>query len=129
MNLKGVFLSNRQDWRTPKHIIRQLTAEFGPLFDPCPPDPTFDGLKIDWVSVSFVNPPFDKIALWCEKAFNECMKGVTVYLLIPARTDTKYFHKWVLPMAKEIRFYQGRLKFDDGLKGATFPSIGILMKE
>jgi hypothetical protein len=51
------FSSERQNWKTPKAFYQALDAEFSFDFDPCPPNPDFDGLSIDWGSVNFCNPP------------------------------------------------------------------------
>ncbi len=123
MKLKGCFLSTRADWRTPKKLLKQLTKEFGPLFDPCPSQPTEDGLKISWKSPAFINPPYGRqIGKWIKKGFQEYRKGKTVIMLLPSRTDTKWFHTYVLK-AKEIRFIKGRLRFDDKKGPAPFPSL------
>lgn len=128
MITKGMMSSLRLDWKTPKHIIKELEKEFGMLFDPCPNDPTFDGLRINWISPSFVNPPYGReIGEWCKKAYEESLKGVKVIMLIPSRTDTKWWHNYIMK-ADEIRFIKGRLKFDDQENPAPFPSAIIVFK-
>lgn len=122
-------------WTTPPHIIAGLTAEFGPMFDPCPVDydGSFDGLEIEWDSVNFVNPPYSQMTDWIRKSHEEWKKGKTVILLIPPRTDTRYFHDYINGNA-EVRFIKGRLKFgnpsDPDYKptGAPFPSILCVFK-
>jgi len=85
------FMSQRLDWKTPKHIIEMLEKEFGKMFDPCPTDPTFDGLSINWGGVNYVNPPYGReIGNWCKKAFEEWKKGKTIIMLIPSRTKNNY---------------------------------------
>lgn len=122
------FSSLRLDWQTPKHIIEELTEEFGVMFDPCPPDPNFDGLKIEWRPVNFVNPPYGReIGKWCKKAWVEACKGKTVIMLVPSRTDTIWWHDYIMT-ATEIRFIKGRLKFDDQKNPAPFPSAIIVFK-
>ena len=64
---------------------------------------------------------------WVEKAYTESLKGKTVVMLLPARTDTKWFHKFVLNKA-EIRFIKGRLKFGDGNNSAPFPSMVVIYR-
>ena len=77
----------------------------------------------------FCNPPYGKeISKWVEKAYREGHKDNTlVVLLIPARTDTRYFHDYILHRA-EIRFVKGRLKFGDGKNGAPFPSMVVIFR-
>ena len=115
-------------WMTPPEVLDPLKEEFGELFDPCPANPTFDGLSIDWPTnqVCFVNPPYSRLADWCAKCAEQWRRGCTVILLIPPRTCASYFHDHIADNA-EIRFIRGRVKFihpDGGKpKGAPFPSI------
>ena len=118
------------NWMTPIELLEELTNEFGELFDPCPKDfdYSFDGLEISWSreKVCFVNPPYSKIKDWVKKCYDEWLPGSEIVLLIPARTDTRYFHNYINDNAK-VRFIKGRLKFihPDGRnsKAAPFPSI------
>ena len=60
----------------------------------------------------FMNPPYGReIKYWVEKAYRESIKGAVVVCLIPARTDTSYWHDYIFPFADDIRFIRGRLKF------------------
>lgn len=69
-----------------------------------------------------MNPPYGRvISDWIRKAYEESLKGALVVALIPARTDTRYWHEYVM-RAKEIRLVKGRLKFGDGRNSAPFPS-------
>lgn len=124
---KVLFSKGNDNWATPKKIIKKLEDEFGDLYDPCPLNANFNGLKENWKSVTFVNPPYSNITEFMEKGLKEFEKGnvKTLIFLIPARTDTKYWHKYV-SKAHEIRFIKGRLKFNDGKTGATFPSVIII---
>lgn len=122
------FSSARHDWKTPKAVYQTLDAEFGFDFDPCPINPKFDGLSIDWGGVNFVNPPYGRqIPKWIEKGYEEYQKGKTVVFLIPSRTDTKWWHDFLMK-ADEIRFIRGRLKFDDGKYPAPFPSAIVIFR-
>ena len=126
MNTSLMFSSLRLDWQTPKAVYQILDAEFGFNFDPCPSNPRFDGLKVEWGAVSFVNPPYGKeIGKWCKKAYEEYKKGKIVVMLIPSRTDTKWWHEYIME-ATEIRFVKGRLKFDGAKNSAPFPSAIII---
>lgn len=74
----------------------------------------------------FCNPPFSKMRQWVEKCLNESRKPNTkVVMLIPARTDTSYFHDFIYHNA-EIRFIRGRLHYNDGKNGAPFPSMIVI---
>ena len=78
--------------------------------------------------VVFCNPPYSNIAKWVEKAFRESRKDNTlVVLLVPSRTDTKYFHDFIYKRA-EIRFIRGRLKFGDSKNSAPFPSMIVIFR-
>ena len=79
-------------------------------------------------SCVFCNPPYSNIAEWVKKCYTESLKPhTTVVMLIPARTDTKYFHGYIYHRA-EIRFIKGRLKFNDGKGSAPFPSMIVIFR-
>lgn len=129
MRKKPLFSSVRMDWRTPKAVYQVLDAEFGFDFDPCPPNPSFDGLEAEWGDVNFVNPPYgNELPKWIRKGFEEWKKGKTVVFLIPSRTDTIWWHDYCMK-ASEIRYIRGRLKFDDHVSSAPFPSAIVIFKE
>lgn len=90
--LKGCMMHQSDLWETPKEIYK-FYCEGLEYFDPCPKNPTFDGLEIDWKRQNFVNPPYSQIAKWVDKAIEESNAGCETVLLVPARTDTKWFHK------------------------------------
>ena len=76
----------------------------------------------------FCNPPYSNIAEWVKKCYEESKKdGTLVVMLIPARTDTKYFHDYILHRA-EVRFIKGRLKFGDSKNSAPFPSMIVIFR-
>ena len=122
------FMAVRDNWRTPKAVYESLNNEFHFDFDPCPPDPQFDGLSVAWGQSNFVNPPYGRIiGKWLEKAHQESALGKQSVFLIPSRTDTQWWHQWVMT-ASEIRFLKGRLKFDDQKNPAPFPSALVIIK-
>lgn len=124
----NLFKSFRLNWRTPKAVFQVLDAEFDFDFDPCPSDPSFDGLVVDWGERSFVNPPYGReIVKWVDKAVDEYGRGKLVVMLVASRTDTRWWHK-LMREACEIRFIKGRLKFDDQANSAPFPSAIIILK-
>lgn len=120
------FSSQRLDWQTPKAVYQILDAEFQFDFDPCPNNPTFDGLSIEWGGSNYVNPPYGReIGAWLAKGYAEAQQGKTVVFLIPSRTDTKWWHNYCMK-ADEIRFIKGRLKFDEHENSAPFPSAIVI---
>lgn len=139
---QGLFSSEKQDWCTPQQFFDELDAEFHFVLDAAAPHqnskckrcftPEDDGLIQNWDmgGAVYCNPPYGKeIGLWVKKAYEEAQKGTTIVMLIPARTDTKYFHEYIYHKA-EIRFVKGRLKFTDENgtpKGtAPFPSMVVI---
>lgn len=125
---KVLFSSQYMNWKTPKAVYQVLDAEFRFDFDPCPSNPTFDGLNIEWGESNFVNPPYGReLTKWIKKGFEEWKKGKTIVFLIPSRTDTKAWHEYIMK-ATEIRFIKGRLKFGEATNSAPFPSAIIVFK-
>jgi len=122
------FSSQRLNWKTPKAVYQVLDAEFRFDFDPCPPNPDFDGLYIEWGGCNFVNPPYGReLPKWIAKGYEQYLKGRTVVFLVPSRTDTRWWHDYVMK-SSEIRFIKGRLKFDDQANSAPFPSAIIIFE-
>lgn len=125
------FSSQRMDWKTPKAVYQVLDSEFHFDHDPCPANwnGEVDGLTSEWGEVNYVNPPYGReLGKWVEKSYQEWQKGKTVVMLIPSRTDTKFWHDYCMK-ADEIRFIRGRLKFDDQANPAPFPSAIIIFKK
>ena len=139
---RNVFASSeKQDWTTPQEFFDKLNIEFNFTLDPCCYPETAkcgryfteheNGLAQDWSNeVVFMNPPYGReISKWVEKAYHESLKENTVVVaLIPARTDTKYWHDFVMK-AKEVRLVKGRLKFGEGKNSAPFPSAVVVFTE
>ena len=126
-------------WQTPKYFYEELDKEFNfSHFDPCPLDPEFDGLEIEWAKRTFCNPPYSGLKStraklgWIEKAHIEAQKGKLVVLLIPARVDTTWFHDIIEKNNYEVRFIRGRIKFldQDGHEQhpAPFPTMLVIMR-
>lgn len=116
--------SKKMDWETPKKFFEALDQEFHFVLDAAATEknakcdkyftPEQDGLKQSWnVGGSvYCNPPYGRnTGKWVQKAWEEAQNGVTIVLLIPARTDTKYFHKYIFGHAKVV-FLPGRLCFE-----------------
>ena len=136
---KGLYSSTTDMWATPQAFFDELNEEFGFTLDPCalPSNakctkyytPTDNGLLQDWGGeIVFCNPPYGRaIYDWVRKCSEEASKpNTTVVALIPARTDTRYFHEFIYHQAKEIRFVKGRLKFGDAKSAAPFPSMVVI---
>ena len=139
MNTDIMFSNNSDEWATPQSFFDDLNVEFHFNLDPCATKENHkcnkyftkeeDGLKADWGgAIVFCTPPYSQIEKWVKKAYHEGRKeNTTVVLLIPARTDTKYFHNFILHRS-EIRFIKGRLKFNDSKNSAPFPSILVIFR-
>ena len=125
------FMSQSVDWATPEWLYKELDKEFHFDFDPCPlygAQSESDGLCVEWGGVNFCNPPYGReIGKWTRKAKEEAMKGKTIVLLVPSRTDTKWWHEDIMP-ATEIRFIKGRLKFGGSKNSAPFPSALVIWR-
>lgn len=140
MNTDVMFSSRTDNWATPTDLFNKLNEEFHFNLDPCASadnhkcDRYFtkeqDGLKQNWGGNRvFCNPPYGKeINKWVLKCSEESKKNNTlVVMLIPARTDTRWFHDYIYGKA-EIRFLKGRLKFGGSKNPAPFPSMIVVFK-
>lgn len=138
----ALLASKNMCWCTPQNFFDELNAEFNFVLDPAATDKTAkcdlyytletDGLSQSWDrgGAVFCNPPYGRdIGKWVKKAYEEARGGNTIVLLIPARTDTAYFHDYIYGKA-EIRFVRGRLRFTDesgNTNGpAPFPSMVVI---
>lgn len=136
--------SKKMDYCTPQAFFDELNREFHFTLDAAATDksakcpayftPETDGLKSPWNVAGggpvFCNPPYGReVGKWVRKAYEEAQSGTTVVLLIPARTDTTYFHDYIYGKA-EIRFIRGRLRFTDeegnAYAPAPFPSMVVI---
>lgn len=138
MNTEVVFSSKRMDWCTPKAFYERLDATFRFTLDAaCSKEnqlcedgycfPEEDGLKELWrPNRVWCNPPYGRtIMQWIEKAIAEAPNCPVIVMLIPARTDTKWWHKAIESGARP-HFIKGRLKFDDLPAAAPFPSALLI---
>ena len=130
MNTKVMFSSMTDEWRTPQSLFDKLDKEFNFDSDPCPmkDQPLKKGLFDGWDRRVFVNPPYSKISKWVEYGYTYVKTNSLcsyVVMLIPSRTDTKWWHEYVMK-AKEIRFIKGRLKFSGHKNSAPFPSAVVV---
>lgn len=134
----ALFTSTTYEWATPQAFFDALDAEFGFTLDPCATPTnakcsTFftisdDGLAQSWAGhVVFMNPPYGRqIRRWVRKAYESALAGATVVCLLPARTDTTWWHDHV--MKGEVRFVRGRLKFGNASNAAPFPSAVVVFR-
>lgn len=126
----GLFTSASEHWETPEELRAELDAEFHFNDDPCPQHGLEFGLTRSWGTRTFCNPPWSRpkpIRPWLEKGLAESLEGKVVVMLIPSRTDTRWWHEVVMK-ADEIRFLKGRLKFSGAKHGAPFPSAVVVFK-
>ena len=133
-----VHYSSKTDlWETPQTFFDMLNAEFAFTIDVCAiPEnakcrefytPEQDGLKKEWRGRCWMNPPYGRvIGDWMKKAYESALGGALVVCLVPARTDTKWWHNYA--MKGEIQFLQGRLKFGGAKNSAPFPSAIVIFR-
>lgn len=141
MNKDVIFSSKTDQWETPKDFFDDLDALFHFTLDACAlPEnakcekyftPEMDGLKQEWGGVVWCNPPYGReIGRWVEKGYLSAKNGCTVVMLLPARTDTKWFHEYCyMNRFATVRFVKGRLKFGGSRNGAPFPSMVVIFRE
>ena len=140
-NTKKVMFSSKSDeWGTPTDFFNKLDVVYNFTLDPCATAENAkckkfytieeNGLEKDWEGETvFVNPPYSKIKNWVIKAHTEGQKlNTTVVMLIPSRTDTRWWHQYCMN-ADKILFVKGRLKFEGGEHSAPFPSAVIIFKK
>lgn len=135
---QGLFTSNTDMWETPQSFFEDLDKEFNFTLDVCAIkenakvnnyySPEVDGLSQEWKGTCWMNPPYGgEIGKWVKKAYESSRGGATVVCLLPARTDTQWFHNYIYNKA-EIRFVKGRLKFGKSKNSAPFPSMIVIYK-
>lgn len=135
---KALFSSATDEWETPQLVFDALDLEFGFTLDPCCTHRNAkcslhftkeeNGLIQDWADhVVFVNPPYGRtISDWIKKAYESAQKGAVCVCLIPARSCTRWWHRYC--MKGEIRFLRGRIKFVGGKHSAPFPSAVVIFR-
>lgn len=137
---EALYSSRSEEWSTPQELFERLDREFCFTLDAaaskenakCPRyfDKETGGLMQSWAGETvWCNPPYGRqIGDWMRKALTESRApGTTVVMLVPARTDTKWFHQFVYHRA-ELRFIRGRLKFGGAQNGAPFPSMLVIYR-
>jgi phage N-6-adenine-methyltransferase len=134
---RGMFSSASDEWETPQDFFDAVDAVFHFTLDVCATRANAkceryftkaeDGLSETWKGVCWMNPPYGReISLWVRKAYESSLyAGTIVVCLLPARTDTAWWHDYVIPNAESVNFIRGRLWFSN--KGpAPFPSALVL---
>lgn len=133
-----VFSSASEEWTTPQAMYAALDAEFGFDLDAAATDANAlcarwftkddDALARPWGGVVFLNPPYGHgIGRWVRKAHDEAQRGAVVVGLIPAKTETRWWHDYVM-RAAEIRLVRGRMRFSGSTINAPFPSAVIVWR-
>lgn len=128
---KALLSSNTCEWETPQLFFDALNAEYHFDVDVCATANNAkceryytkeqDGLSQQWKGVCWMNPPYGReIGKWMRKAYESSLYGATVVCLVPARTDTAWWHDYA--MKGEVEFVRGRLKFGGSKANAPFPS-------
>jgi len=133
-----MFSSATCEWATPMNLFSALNEEFHFGIDVCATPENakcenfftekVNGLAQKWGGYGTIwcNPPYGKeIGKWVQKAYETSKSGETVVMLLPARTDTQWFHDYIYGKA-EIRFIRGRLKFGGSKYNAPFPSMIVI---
>jgi site-specific DNA-methyltransferase (adenine-specific) len=161
MNNALMFSKASDEWSTPQDFYDALDAEFhfvvdaaatadnakvGTYYGPDRSHPGYaDALAVDWAQWlrfgtgrHWCNPPYSKCREFVAKAAQERQRGVLTVMLLPARTDTRWFHDhlWQGGQAGyrgprpgiEIRFWRGRLKFGGNNNSAPFPSMVVVFR-
>jgi len=141
-NIDACMSSQFMDWGTPQEFFDKLNKEFNFDLDFCANyqnwkcddfyTPDIDALKqFPKGRRIFCNPPYGKDIKRFVKKCYELSKDNFVVMLVPARTDTVYWHEYIFPHA-DVRFIKGRLKFEGEQKGsgsAPFPSAIVIFKQ
>lgn len=134
---KAMYSSASDEWETPQNLFDDLNARFHFQMDVCATPQNAkcqrfftkeqNGLLQDWGGICWMNPPYGReIGQWMQKAYESAQSGATVVCLVPARTDTAWWHDYA--MRGEITFIRGRLKFGNAKNSAPFPSALIVFK-
>lgn len=140
MDTNAMFSSKTSEWETPQDFYDRLDGEFHFTLDPAASDDNYkcekyytknqDGLIHPWTNETvFCNPPYgQQIGQWVEKGYITARNSdKPVVMLLPARTDTRWFHDYIYGKA-EVRFIRGRLKFGDSKHNAPFPSMVVIWR-
>lgn len=139
---KALFSSRSYEWETPEAFFRPLDAQWNFDLDVCASADNAkckryftreqDGLRQEWTGVCWMNPPYGRsIGAWVAKAAASTASGTIVVALLPARTDTRWWHQFIEPIRERrlpgrVQLIKGRLKFGGANNSAPFPSALVL---
>ena len=137
----SVHFSSKTDlWATPHWLFEKLDAEYNFELDVCASTENAkcrryftkeqDGLSKEWTGRCWMNPPYGRqIGAWIKKAYDSVKTGRAnlVVCLLPARTDTRWFHDYCIKGT--VEFLRGRLKFGDAKNSAPFPSMIVVFRK
>lgn len=140
MNKAVMFSSDKSDWETPKELFDELNKEFHFTLDACAIkgnakcerfySPEQNGLLQKWEGRVWCNPPYGReVYKWVQKADESAEEGAIVVMLLAARTDTKWFHDFIVKKKREVRFIRGRIKFVGSKNVAPFPSMIVVFEK
>lgn len=133
--MKVHFSSADTTWETPQDFFDMLDLEFSFQLDVCASSENTkcerfyseNSLEKEWTGRCWMNPPYGReIGKWVEKAYMTALQGHLVVCLIPARTDTKWWHNYVFK--GDVWFVPGRLKFGGSRHSAPFPSAVVVFR-
>ena len=133
----GMQTSRTCEWSTPRSLVALLDKEFHFTLDVCATSENAvctnyytkadDGLAQPWTGVCWMNPPYGReITAWVRKAYRSAQAGATIVCLVPARTDTAWWHEYCA--RGEIRFMRGRIQFGGAQNNAPFPSALVIFR-
>ncbi len=138
----ALYTSRTEEWETPPDLFAKLDAIYDFRLDACASPGNAkcahyftkadDALSRDWSPFGrvWLNPPYGRaIVGWMRKAYTEARKGALVVCLLPARTDTRWWHAWVAGKSDTV-FLRGRLKYLNAQHqkqhSAPFPSVLVI---
>jgi len=116
-------IKEKDKWKTPSWLMKHFKNHF----DPCPSNPNFDGLKVNWKNPSYVNPPYSNPLRWVKKAIEQQKKGIDIVMLLRVDPSTKWY-KLLIENGYHISFFNERLKFNDVKGSSNFASMLVFLE-
>ncbi len=131
------YSSKTVEWETPQDFFDRYNTVYNFTLDVCATvlnakcekyyTVADNSLTKEWKGVCWMNPPYGReIGKWIKKAYESSLQGATVVCLLPARTDTRWFHDYC--MKGSVEFIKGRLKFGGCKDNAPFPNMIVVFK-
>tara|TARA_Y100000401_G_C8266407_1_gene196019 strand:- start:267 stop:779 length:513 start_codon:yes stop_codon:yes gene_type:complete len=142
-SIKALTSSDKQDWETPPQFVKYIEDLLCITFDldPCASTTNYkapysytveeNGLIQNWFGNVWLNPPYNNVVSWIEKALSQRFRCDYIVMCIPARTDTKWFHELIWPNYQELYFLKHRIRFIDSTNNrkdgcAMFPTMIVI---